>query len=425
MLKVYRDFLADPATAELEESYEYFEDALLIIKNGLVDQVGHAKELLPTLPENTDITHYTDGLIMPGFIDTHVHYPQTEMIASYGEQLLEWLENYTFPAEKEFSDEAHGKAVAEFFLSQLLEAGTTTALVFGTVHKASVDAFFSVAEQQKLRMICGKVLMDRNCPDYLSDTAESGYIDSKALIEKWHNKGRLQYAVTPRFAPTSSIEQLNAAGRLLKEYPSVYLQTHLSENKNEIEWVKSLFPESESYLDVYDKSNLLSRRSVFAHGIHLHDDECQRLSETGSAIAFCPSSNLFLGSGLFNLKQAEAFNINVGVGSDIGAGTSFSMLTNLNEGYKIQQLRGDKLSPYKSFYLATLGGAIALDLEGTIGNFFQGAEADFILLDTNATPLMARRMQHCKNLTEKLFILSMLGDDRHIKATHIMGERVC
>lgn len=428
MKKAYRGelihFIEDPSKVALEDSFEYFEDALLVINNGLVEQVGSAEKLLPTLASTIDVIHYEDGLMMPGFIDTHVHYPQTEMIASYGEQLLEWLENYTFPAEREFSNEAHGKRVAEFFLSQLLEAGTTTALVFGTVHKESVDAFFKEAEAKNLRMICGKVLMDQNCPDYLSDTAESGYSESKALIEKWHNKGRLQYAITPRFAPTCSSEQLNAAGKLLAEYPSVYMHTHLSENVNEIDWVKSLFPDSKNYLDVYDKSKLLSRRSVFAHGVHLHDDECQRLADTESAIAFCPSSNLFLGSGLFNLKQAEQFNVNVGMGSDIGAGTTFSMLSTLNEAYKTQQLRGDKLSPYKSFYLATLGGARALDLEGTIGNFVKGAEADFIVIDTKATPLMERRMQHCKNLTEELFILSMLGDERHIKATHILGERV-
>lgn len=428
MLKAYRGellhFLADPAKVALEDSYQYFTDGLLVIKDGLVEQVGDAQELLTNLPKECEVTHYQDGLIMPGFIDTHVHYPQTEMIASYGEQLLEWLENYTFPAERQFSDVEHGKRVAEFFLDQLLEAGTTTALVFGTVHKESVDAFFTVAEQKKLRMICGKVLMDQNCPDYLSDTAESGYADSKALIEKWHNKDRLQYAITPRFAPTCSTEQLNKAGELLNEYPSVYLHTHLSENKDEIAWVKELFPDSDGYLDVYDKSKLLGRRSVFAHGVHLHDHECQRLGETDSAIAFCPSSNLFLGSGCFNLQQAQKFDVNVGMGSDIGAGTTFSMLTTLNEGYKTQQLRGEKLSPFQSFYLATLGGAVALDLEGTIGNFVKGAEADFIVMDLNATPLMERRMQHCKTLTEKLFILSMLGDERHVVATHIMGEKV-
>jgi guanine deaminase len=353
-----------------------------------------------------------------------VHYPQTEMIASYGEQLLEWLENYTFPFERQFSDFEHGKKVAKFFLDQLLEAGTTTALVFGTVHKESVEAFFTIAQQKKLRMICGKVLMDTNCPDYLSDTAQSGYDDSKALIEKWHNTDRLQYAITPRFAPTCSRDQLDKAGQLLAENPSVYLHTHLSENKTEVAWVKDLFPDNEGYLDVYDQSQLLGRRSVFAHGVHLHDSECQRLGETDSAIAFCPSSNLFLGSGLFNLKQAQKYDINLGLGSDIGAGTTFSMLSTINEGYKTQQLRGNPLSPFKSFYLATLGGAIALDLEGTIGNFTKGAEADFIVLDYHATPLMERRMQHCKNLSEKLFILSMLGDERHVKATHIMGERV-
>jgi guanine deaminase len=428
MLKVYRGellhFLADPAKVALEESYQYIEDGLLIIKNGLIEQVGEAEQLLATLDEGIKVTHYESALIIPGFIDTHVHYPQTEMIASYGEHLLGWLENYTFPFERQFSDLEHGKKIAEFFLSQLLETGTTTALVFGTVHKESVEAFFTVAQQKKLRMICGKVLMDQNCPDYLSDTAQSGYDDSKALIEKWHNTDRLQYAITPRFAPSCSSEQLNKAGQLLSENPGVYLQTHLSESKDEIAWVSELFPDSENYLDVYDQSKLLGRRSVFAHGVHLHDGECQRLGETNSAIAFCPSSNLFLGSGLFNLQQAQEYDVNVGFGSDIGAGTTFSMLRTINEGYKTQKLRGDKLNPFQSFYLATLGGAIALDLEGTIGNFTKGAEADFIVLDYHATPLMDKRMQHCKNLSEKLFILSVLGDERHVKATYIMGELV-
>lgn len=428
MLKVYRGellhFLADPAKVPLEDSYQYFQDGVLVIKEGLVAQVGQANDILAQLGTGVEIIHYKSGLIMPGFIDTHVHYPQTEMIASYGEQLLEWLENYTFPFERQFSEVEHGKQVAEFFLTQLLEAGTTTALVFGTVHKESVDAFFSVAQKKKLRMICGKVLMDQHCPDYLSDTAQTGYDESQALINKWHNKDRLQYAITPRFAPTCSRAQLNKAGQLLAENPSVYLHTHLSENKDEIAWVNELFPESRGYLDVYDQSKLLGRRSVFAHGVHLHESECQRLGETRSAIAFCPSSNLFLGSGLFNLQQAKRHDISVGFGSDIGAGTTFSMLSTLNEGYKTQQLRGDKLSPFQSFYLATLGGAIALDLEGTIGNFSLGAEADFIVLDYHATPLMSRRMQHCKTLSEKLFILSMLGDERHVKATHIMGEQV-
>jgi guanine deaminase len=417
-------FLADPSKVNEEDSYQYFKDGLLITKDGLVEKVGDAIKLISDLPSEVKVKQYKSGLIMPGFIDTHVHYPQTEMIASYGEQLLEWLENYTFPAEREFSDEEHGKRVAEFFLSQLLDAGTTTALVFGTVHKESVNAFFSIAEKKNLRMICGKVLMDRNCPDYLSDTAESGYQDSKALIEKWHKKDRLQYAITPRFAPTSSREQLDRAGELLKEFPDVYMQTHLSENQNEIKWVSELFPESDGYLDVYDQSNLLGRRSLFAHGVHLRDDECKRLNISESALSFCPSSNLFLGSGLFNLKQAEKYDVKVSFGSDIGAGTTFSMLSTINEGYKTQQLQGGKLSPYQSFYFATLGGAIALDLEGIIGNFTAGNEADFVVLDYHATPLMSRRIGHCKTLTEKLFILSMLGDERHVSATYILGELV-
>ncbi len=417
-------FLADPSKTAKEESYQYFEDGLLVVKDGIIVQVGEAHPLLGDLPNDGEITHYKTGLIMPGFIDTHVHYPQTEMIASYGEQLLEWLENYTFPTEKKFSDLQHGKKVAEFFLSELLNAGTTTALVFGTVHKESVEAFFSVAEEKNLRMICGKVLMDRNCPDYLRDTANSGYQDSKSLIKKWHKKGRLQYAITPRFAPTSTDDQLDKAGQLLEEFPDVYMQTHLSENQDEIDWVRELFPESKNYLDVYDKSHLLGRRSVFAHGVHLHDEECQRLSESHSALSFCPSSNLFLGSGLFNLSQAQAHDVNASFGSDIGAGTTFSMLRTISEAYKTQQLRKDKLSPYQSFYVATLGGAIALDLEGTIGNFLTGNEADFIVLDYHATPLMSRRIERCTTLTEKLFILSMLGDERHIMDTYILGNRI-
>ena len=427
-MKIYRGeilhFLADPAKVALEQSYQHFDDGVLVIENGLIQQVGDAGTVLATLADDVEVIHYQHGLIMPGFIDTHIHYAQTEMIASYGEQLLEWLENYTFPAERRFEDEAYGREVAEFFLDQLLAAGTTTALVFGTVHKASVDAFFTIAQQKKLRMICGKVLMDQNCPDYLTDTAETGFIDSKALIEKWHNTDRLQYAVTPRFAPTSSRAQLDKAGELLSLYPDVYMHTHLCENKNEIEWVQSLFPESKNYLDVYDQSKLLGRRSIFAHGVHLQDEECQRLSDTDSAIAFCPTSNLFLGSGLFNLKQAEAYDINVGMGTDVGAGTSFSILRSMNEAYKIQQLRGEKLTPFKSFYLSTLGGAVSLDLQDKIGNFEAGKEADFIVLDYNATPLMERRIKHCKTLHEKLFVLSMLGDERNVCATHILGEKV-
>ncbi|RDE22872.1 guanine deaminase [Motiliproteus coralliicola] len=416
--------LGDPAKLGIENSYQYFDDGLLVIEDGRIAAVGEAEKLLPGLPAAAQVTEHKDSLLCPGFIDTHIHYPQTGMIAAYGEQLLDWLNNYTFPTEQHFQDKEHAAGVADIFLTELLRNGTTTALVFGTVHPESVDAFFEAAEQRDLRMIAGKVMMDRNAPDYLTDTPESSYKESKALIERWHGKGRLHYAVTPRFAPTSTGEQLAVAGQLLGEYPDLYMHTHLSENKKEIEWVKELFPERSGYLDVYDHYELLGERSVLAHGVHLSDCECERLAETDSAIAFCPTSNLFLGSGLFNLPKMEAHNIKVGLGTDVGAGTSFSILQTLNEAYKLMQLQQEKLNPFKSLYLATLGGAQALKLDDKIGNFSIGKEADFVVLDYNATPLMSYRMAQAKELEERLFVLMTLGDDRTISETFAMGRSV-
>lgn len=415
--------LADPAVVGVEQSYQYFEDGILLIENGKVAQVGAAAELLSKLA-GVEVQHYRDALITPGFIDTHIHYPQTGMIASYGEQLLDWLETYTFPTEQQFADKAHASDVAAIFLKELLRNGTTTALVFGSVHPQSVDAFFEQADKLNLRMIAGKVLMDRNAPDYLTDTAETGYAESKALIERWHGKGRLHYAVTPRFAPTSTPEQLELAGKLLGEYPDLYMHTHLSENRKEIEWVKALFPERKGYLDVYDHHRLIGPRAVFAHGVHLCDEECQRLAETGSAVAFCPTSNLFLGSGLFDLNKLEAHGVRVGLGTDVGAGTSFSQLQSLNEAYKVMQLQGKKLDPFKSLYLATLGGANALYLDDRLGNFLPGKDADFLVLDYNATPLISYRMQQARSLEERLFALTILGDDRAVKETFAAGVSV-
>ncbi|MBK3747366.1 guanine deaminase [Stutzerimonas balearica] len=416
--------LADPREVGIERSHEYFEDGLLVVADGKVAQIGHAAELLPTLAAGTEVVEYPNALITPGFVDTHIHYPQTGMIASYGEQLLDWLDTYTFPTERAFADKAHAGEVAEVFLNELLRNGTTTALVFGSVHKESVDAFFEACEKRNLRMIAGKVLMDRNAPDYLTDTAETGYADSKELIERWHGKGRLHYAVTPRFAPTSTPEQLALAGQLFKEYPDLYMHTHLSENRKEIEWVRELFPERQGYLDVYDHHGLIGARSVFAHGVHLCDEECQRLGETGSAVAFCPTSNLFLGSGLFDLEKVEGFGVRVGLGTDVGAGTSFSQLQSLNEAYKVMQLQGKKLDPFKSLYLATLGGARALYLDDRIGNLQPGKEADFVVLDYQATPLIDYRMRQARTLEEKLFALTILGDDRAVKETFAAGVSV-
>ncbi|MGP4955096.1 guanine deaminase [Pseudomonas helleri] len=416
--------IADPAEVGIEASYEYFEDGLLVVEDGKITALGNAADLLASLPADTDITFYSDALITPGFIDTHIHFPQTGMIGAYGEQLLDWLNTYTFPCENQFADKAHAEKVADIFLKELLRNGTTTALVFGSVHPQSVDALFEAAQRLDLRLIAGKVMMDRNAPEYLTDTAESGYNDSKALIERWHGQGRLHYAVTPRFAPTSTPEQLSLAGKLLSEYPDVYLHTHISENLKEIEWVKSLFPERKGYLDVYDHYQLLGERSVFAHGVHLCDEECARLAETGSAVAFCPTSNLFLGSGLFNLPMAEKHKLNVGLGTDVGAGTSFSLLNTLNEAYKVMQLQGARLNPFKSLYLATLGGARALRLEDKIGTLKPGTDADFVVLDYNATPLMSYRLQQSKDIADTLFVLMTLGDDRTVEQTYAAGNLV-
>lgn len=415
--------IADPKDVGLENSYEFFEDGMIVVEHGHIIDIGSASDVLARHPKPLQVTTYKDKLITSGFIDTHIHYPQTGMIASYGEQLLDWLENYTFPEERRFKNPVYAHKVAKLFLDELASNGTTTALVFGTVHKESVDVFFEEAEKRNLRMIAGKVLMDRNAPDYLTDTPESGYQASKALIEKWHNRGRLLYAVTPRFAPTSTPEQLATVGKLLEEYPDVYMHTHLSENKKEIEWVLDLFPKRESYLDVYDHYGLLHKRSVFAHGIHLSDCECQRLADTESAIAFCPTSNLFLGSGLFKLNKLEEHGVRIGMGTDVGAGTSFSILQTMSEAYKIMQLQQEKLHPLKSLYLATLGGAKSLHLEDKIGNLAVGKEADFVVLDLHATQLMRFRMKQATTLEEKLFVLMSLGDDRTVCETYIFGNK--
>jgi guanine deaminase len=351
------------------------------------------------------------------------------MIAAYGAQLLEWLDKYTFPTEGKFHDKAYAREIASFFLDELLKHGTTTALVFTAVYPQSVDAFFEEASRRHLRMIAGKVLMDRNAPDFLTDTPETAYAESKQLIEKWHKHDRLLYAITPRFAVTSSDEQLRLAGKLLAEFPDVYMHTHLSENVNEVKLVAELFPESEGYLDVYDRAGLVGSKSVFAHGVLLTDAEFNRLSEARSTIAFCPTSNLFLGSGLFNLKKAKSVEapVKVGLGTDVGGGTSFSMLETASEAYKVTQLRGENLSAFQALFLATLGGARALSLEDTLGNFEPGKEADFIVIDPKATPLMARRnptaiAASLPELADQAFATIMLGDDRAIHATYIMGE---
>lgn len=409
--------------SDIPQAIRFIEDGLLITEQGKVTWFGTWESGQNQIPPDMTITHYPEQLIIPGLIDTHIHFPQTEMVGAYGEQLLEWLNTYTFPTEIQFSDKAYADKIAQFFVQELLKNGTTTALVFCTVHPESVDALFEAAEQHQMRLIAGKVMMDRHAPDELCDTAESAYTDSKALIEKWHGKGRNLYAITPRFAPTSTPEQLEKAGQLKAEHPDVYVHTHLSENKNEIAWVKDLFPAQNSYLDVYHHFGLTGERSVFAHCVHLEDAEWDCMHATNSAIAFCPTSNLFLGSGLFPLKKTWEKQVKVGLGTDIGAGTSFNQLQTINEAYKVQQLQGDKLSAFESFYHATIGGAKALHLDSQLGNFDVGKEADFVVLNLNATALQTLRQQRAKNIEDALFALFTMGDDRNIQATYIFGQK--
>jgi guanine deaminase len=418
-------FLKKPGDRYDTESYQYFSDGVLVVESGKIKMLGEVNEVMQKLPENDDLFElfdYSGYLIMPGFIDTHVHYPQTEIIASYGEQLLEWLQNYVYPTEKKYWNREHAKQTADFFLAELLRNGTTTAAVYSTVHANSAEVLFECAAQLNMLILTGKILMDRNAPDYLRDTPEKAYAESKQLIEKWHGKGRALYAITPRFAPTSTEAQLEITAALKKEFPTTYLQTHISENRDEIAWVKELFPWSKDYTDVYDHFDLLGERSIFGHAIHLSEREFKRFHDTNSVMAWCPPSNFFLGSGLFKLGEARKYKNRIGLATDMGGGSTFSLLRTLSEAYKVAALQGLRLSPLESFYYITLGNAEALSLADRIGNFALGKEADFVVLNMKSTPLLANKMARAKNLEEKLFNLSILGDDRVIKATYVCGE---
>jgi len=415
--------LRDPVGGDVD-AIECFDDGVLSVAGGVVQEAGPAEALLKRLPRDADVIDCAGRLIVPGFVDTHVHFPQVDIIASYGAQLLDWLNEYTFPAEARFGDASVAREAAQFFLGELLRNGTTAALVFASVHPESVNALFEAARARGMCLIAGKVLMDRHCPEALRDTAETGYRESRTLIERWHGVDRLSYAITPRFAITSSDEQLARAGRLAREYPDVFVQTHLAENTDEVKWVAELFPDRRSYLDVYDHHGLLRERSVYAHCIHLDDRDRERMGAAGAAMAFCPTSNLFLGSGLFDLAAADARGVRTGIGTDVGGGTTFNMLRTVGDGYKVLQLQGESLTPLRGFYLATLGGARALHLDDRIGNFEAGKAADFVVLDPAATPLTARRMAGTRTVADRLFALSILGDDRNIEAVYVAGERI-
>lgn len=402
---------------------EYFEDGVLLVDDqGKVVALDHAHRLEREGLDLRLCQHSPDHLLMPGLIDSHIHYPQTGVIGSYGQQLIDWLNHYTFPAEQAFSDPEHARFEAERFVDLLLAHGTTTAMVYTTVYPQSTDAFFEVARQRNLCMLAGKVMMDRNAPQALLDTAAGSEQECRSLIERWHGNGRLHYALTPRFAPTSTPEQLRLTGELYRDYEGLYLQTHLSENLDEIEWVKGLFPDAGDYLDVYDRYGLLGEHSVFGHGLHLSDRELRRLADTGSSVAFCPTSNLFLGSGLLNAQRLTDAGVGITLATDVGGGTSFSMLRTLAEAYKVLQLQGQSLHPLQALYWVTLGNARLLQLDHRIGNFAPGKDADFILIDRSATPLQSYRQAQTQTLSESLFALIMLGDEINIASTYVMGR---
>ncbi len=409
------------------------DDGALVVQDTTIVAVGSYIDMHALYPQ-AQVVDYRGRLLVPGFIDSHVHYAQTEMIAQYGEQLLDWLTQYTFPTEQKFTDPAYCEQIAGIFLRQLIANGTTTALAFATVHPQSVDALFYAASRLNMALISGKVCMDRHSPIDLQDTAESAQRDSADLITKWHGKNRCLYAITPRFAPTSSPNQLAALGELAQQHPNVFIQTHLSENASEVAWVKALYPEHDSYLDVYAHYGLVRKRAVFGHSLHLEPHDWAQLAGASATIAFCPSSNLFLGSGLFDLTAAQAHGVHIGLASDVGAGTSFNMLRTYGDAYKICQLKQTTMDPFAGLYAMTQGPAVAYDLAHTIGNLNPGTHADFVILNPAFNELSALRTRpasldesaqhtYTQQHSDTLFALSMIGDDRAVEATYIAGTQ--
>lgn len=419
------DFVADPGFAEAESPAVRFRaDHWLLVEDGRIAGVQPGSHA----PDDTWARQDHRGrLLMPGFIDTHVHSPQLDVIASYGTELLDWLNTYTFPAETRYADPSYAEQGAAYFLDALFACGTTSAVVFPTVHRRSADALLAAAFERGMRLVAGKVLMDRHAPDALRDDASDPSVAEREcveLIEKWHGKARLAYAVTPRFAPTSTEAQLDMAGRLCAAYPGVYMQTHVAENRAEVAWVRELFPTARSYLDVYRHHGLLHRRSVFAHGIWLDERDRRELAAAGAQVAFCPSSNLFLGSGLFDWRQAADAGVSVSVATDVGGGTSLSLLRTLADAYKVQAMLGHRLTAWKALHGCTLGAAEALALDGEIGSLEPGHAADLAVWDLAVGPVAERRLGVARTLHEKIFAWMVLGDERNLAATFVAGREV-
>jgi guanine deaminase len=414
-------FVDEPKGADDAASYRYWEDGAVFINDGRIVSVGDYHQ--HNIAGASVIDHHPN-LILPGLIDPHIHYPQMQVIGSYAGALLEWLNRYTFVEEQKFADPAHAERIAACFFDELIRHGTTTAVTYCTVHKASADAYFAEAERRNMLMIGGKVMMDRNAPEALRDTPQQGYDETKALIADWHGRGRARYAITPRFAITSSPAQMEVAEALAREFPDCYVQTHLSENEAEIAFANELYPNFGDYTGIYEHYHLLGPKTLLGHAIHLSHREAEVLAETRSVAVFCPTSNLFIGSGLFDYQRLHDRGVRMAVATDVGGGTSYSMLRTLDEGYKVLQLRGQRLNPLRSFYMMTLGNARALSLEGTIGTIEPGADADLVVLDSRATAHMALRMETVDSLANELFLLQTCGDDRAVAEVYVAGKPV-
>lgn len=406
------------------ESVRYTENGAVLVADGHIVWTGQAGDEPADLSAGAVRHDCGDNMILPGFVDGHVHYPQIGVIASFGAQLLDWLEKYTFPEEARFSDPGYADRAAKLFLDLLLANGTTTAAVYCTVHPESADAFFAESSARNLRMIAGKILMDRNAPDSVRDTAQSGYDETKSLIEKWHGQGRNLYAVTPRFAPTSTPAQLVACGTLMSEFPDIYLQSHVSENTEEVKWVAELFPDARSYLDVYGRFGMLGARALYGHAIHMDDADLAQAAGTDTKFVHCPTSNLFIGSGLFRMQETRAAGVDVMLGCDVGGGTSLSPFATMKAAYEIAQFGGYSLTPEEAFWLSTSGGAETLSLGDRIGKLQPGYEADLVVLDVNSTPIIRQRMDRAESLRDMLFAQIILADDRAVRATYAAGGLV-
>ncbi|HCO54169.1 MAG TPA: guanine deaminase [Pelagibacterium sp.] len=415
-------FNSEPSGPDDHDSYRYIEDGAVVVDQGRIVSTGEYNDGLKLVAPKAEVIDHRPGLILPGFIDTHIHYPQMQVIGSYAKDLLEWLDTYTFVEEQRFADAEHAARIASLFCDELVRYGTTTAAVYCSVHPESVDAFFTEAKKRGMRMVAGKVMMDRNAPQGLLDTPQRGYDESKALLEKWDGVGRLHYAITPRFALTSTHAQMEMTQDLVREFSDAYVQTHVNESLGEIEFIRELFPNLPDYVGVYEHYGLLGPKTLLGHCIHMTDREIEALSETGSVAVFCPTSNLFIGSGLFDRERLMESNVRIGVATDVGGGTSYSMLRTLDEGYKVLQLRGQRLSPLESFFMMTLGNARALSLEHTIGTLEPGSDADIVVLDARALPHMTLKMEQVESLSEELFLLQTCGDDRVIAETYVAGE---